>query len=35
VEGNGAACHTGNRSCFYRTLMLPPPPAGETGLKRA
>ncbi len=21
VEQTGAACHTGNRSCFYRTLM--------------
>ena len=21
VEQNGAACHTGNRSCFYRTLV--------------
>jgi phosphoribosyl-AMP cyclohydrolase len=22
VEGDGAACHTGERSCFYRTLPL-------------
>jgi phosphoribosyl-AMP cyclohydrolase len=33
VEGAGAACHTGARSCFYRKLMLPPS-AGAIGLAR-
>jgi len=22
VEGDGVACHTGQRSCFYRTIPL-------------
>jgi phosphoribosyl-AMP cyclohydrolase len=34
VEGAGAACHTGARSCFYRKLMLPPPAIGAIGLQR-
>jgi phosphoribosyl-AMP cyclohydrolase len=25
VAGKGIACHTGHRSCFYRTLALGPP----------
>jgi phosphoribosyl-AMP cyclohydrolase len=27
VAGNGVACHTGARSCFYRTVDLDAPPA--------
>ena len=26
VEGAGVACHTGERSCFYRSLPLGAPP---------
>jgi phosphoribosyl-AMP cyclohydrolase len=26
VEGNGVACHTGQRSCFYRSMPLGPAP---------
>ncbi len=35
VAGDGVACHTGNRSCFYRSLALPAPTAGAVGLQRA
>jgi len=31
----GAACHTGNRSCFYRVLTPADPAGGGVGLKRA
>lgn len=34
VEGAGAACHTGARSCFYRKLMLPLASADAIGLQR-
>jgi len=34
VQGAGAACHTGSRSCFYRKLTLPPDPAQVIGLAR-
>ncbi len=29
VEQAGVACHTGARSCFFRTLMPPPAERGE------
>jgi phosphoribosyl-AMP cyclohydrolase len=35
VAGDGVACHTANRSCFYRSLALPAPAAGAVGLQRA
>ena len=34
VAGDGVACHTGNRSCFYRALSLPAG-AGAVALRRA
>ncbi len=34
VEGNGVACHTGARSCFYRTLDLAPGAARPVRLSR-
>jgi len=34
VAGDGVACHTGNRSCFYRALSLPAA-AGGVALRRA
>jgi phosphoribosyl-AMP cyclohydrolase len=34
VAGDGVACHTGNRSCFYRALSLPAA-AGAAALRRA
>ena len=34
VEGAGVACHTGARSCFYRTLPLGAPPAPDMPLSR-
>jgi phosphoribosyl-AMP cyclohydrolase len=34
VEGDGVACHTGARSCFYRALPLGRPSPGLT-LKRS
>jgi phosphoribosyl-AMP cyclohydrolase len=34
VEGNGVACHTGERSCFYRTLALGAPPSPDLALQR-
>ena len=35
VEGNGVACHTGARSCFYRAVDLDAPSARPFGLKPA
>lgn len=35
VAGEGLACHTGKRSCFYRSLTLPAAPGGEVGLAGA
>ena len=32
VEGDGVACHTGARSCFYRSVPLGVPVAGEARL---
>lgn len=34
VEGNGVACHTGERSCFYRSLALGVPPSSDRPLRR-
>ena len=34
VEGAGAACHTGTRSCFYRTVPLGQRPASGLALSR-
>jgi phosphoribosyl-AMP cyclohydrolase len=34
IEGAGAACHTGERSCFYRTLPLGVPPAPDRPMRR-
>lgn len=31
VHQEGAACHTGHRSCFYRRLSGPPAPDERTG----
>lgn len=33
VEGSGASCHTGRRSCFYRAVPLEGGPAGERRLR--
>ena len=35
VEGDGVACHTGERSCFYRSVELGSPASPETPLRRA
>jgi phosphoribosyl-AMP cyclohydrolase len=35
VAGNGVACHTGERSCFYRALALGVRPSPETPMRRA
>jgi phosphoribosyl-AMP cyclohydrolase len=35
VEGAGVACHTGERSCFYRALPLGSPPSADLRLRRA
>lgn len=35
VRGEGAACHTGSRSCFYRTLTLGAKPATGSPLTQA
>ncbi|TMJ72641.1 MAG: phosphoribosyl-AMP cyclohydrolase [Alphaproteobacteria bacterium] len=35
VEGKGVACHTGERSCFYRSLPLGTPPSPDLPLRRA
>jgi phosphoribosyl-AMP cyclohydrolase len=34
VEGDGLACHTGSRSCFYRTVPVGARPSGQTKLDR-
>jgi phosphoribosyl-AMP cyclohydrolase len=34
VEGAGVACHTGARSCFYRTLPLGARPTPDLPLRR-
>ena len=34
VEGKGVACHTGERSCFYRSLPLGAPPSPDLPLRR-
>lgn len=34
VEGNGVACHTGARSCFYRSLPLGARPSPDLVLTR-
>jgi phosphoribosyl-AMP cyclohydrolase len=34
VEGDGRACHTGERSCFYRTLPLGQPASPNLHTKR-
>jgi phosphoribosyl-AMP cyclohydrolase len=35
VEGAGAACHTGNRSCFYRALALGTKPSPDLPMRAA
>jgi len=35
VEGEGVACHTGERSCFYRSLPLGAAPGPNLPLSRA
>ena len=35
VEGDGVACHTGARSCFYRTVPLGEPPSPDLRLRRS
>jgi phosphoribosyl-AMP cyclohydrolase len=35
VEGKGVACHTGERSCFYRSLPLGAAPGPDLALSRA
>jgi phosphoribosyl-AMP cyclohydrolase len=35
VEGNGVACHTGARSCFYRALPLGQRPSPDMPLRRS
>jgi phosphoribosyl-AMP cyclohydrolase len=35
VEGAGVACHTGARSCFYRTLPLGVRPSPDMPLRRS
>ena len=35
AEGDGVACHTGARTCFYRTVPLGAKPASTMGLVRA
>jgi phosphoribosyl-AMP cyclohydrolase len=35
VEGDGVACHTGERSCFYRSVALGAPPSPGLPLSRA
>jgi phosphoribosyl-AMP cyclohydrolase len=34
VGGDGVACHTGERSCFYRSLALGVPPSPDRPLRR-
>lgn len=35
IAGNGVACHTGARSCFYRRVVLGDPAGGNVTLERA
>ena len=35
VAGDGVACHTGERSCFYRTLALGVRPSPDAAMRRA
>jgi phosphoribosyl-AMP cyclohydrolase len=35
VGGDGGACHTGRRSCFYRRIALPPAPGAAAALEPA
>jgi phosphoribosyl-AMP cyclohydrolase len=35
VAGAGVACHTGERSCFYRSLPLGAPPGADLRLRRS
>jgi phosphoribosyl-AMP cyclohydrolase len=35
VGGDGGACHTGRRSCFYRRIALPPAPGAAAALEAA
>jgi phosphoribosyl-AMP cyclohydrolase len=35
VAGDGVACHTGERSCFYRALALGVRPSPKTPMRRA
>jgi phosphoribosyl-AMP cyclohydrolase len=35
VEGDGVACHTGARSCFYRALSLGARPSPDAPMRRA
>lgn len=35
VAGNAVACHTGERSCFYRVVPLGDPPDAELALRRS
>ena len=35
VAGDGVACHTGERSCFYRSLPLGERPAPDRPMRRA
>ena len=35
VGGDGVACHTGERSCFYRALALGVRPAADIPMRRA
>jgi phosphoribosyl-AMP cyclohydrolase len=35
IEGAGVACHTGERSCFYRTIPLGAPPTPDRPMRRA
>jgi phosphoribosyl-AMP cyclohydrolase len=34
VAGDGVACHTGERSCFYRALALGEPPRSDPSMRR-
>jgi phosphoribosyl-AMP cyclohydrolase len=35
VEGDGIACHTGARSCFYRSLPLGTKPSPDLAMRRS
>ena len=35
VEGDGRACHTGERSCFYRSLPLGQPASPDLQMRRS